>query len=192
MKPGSVLSIRKALIPPRARFSLSVKANTVATSATSPLVMKCLRPFSTQPVSVRSAVVLMFAASDPASGSLRAKQPVHSPLARRGRYFCFCFSVPSMRMPWEPIPVFVPTRDRKHALVLESSSYTRHSPSVPIPIPPYSSGIESPKRPSSRILSTIDSGILSSSSTCRLKGSRSCFTKRLTVSRINRRLSGTE
>jgi len=36
----------------------------------------------------------MLAGSEPAFGSVSPKQPIHSPVASFGRYFCFCASVP--------------------------------------------------------------------------------------------------
>ncbi len=37
----------------------------------------------------------MLPGSEPWSGSVRPKQPIHSPLASLGRYFCFWASVPN-------------------------------------------------------------------------------------------------
>ncbi len=37
----------------------------------------------------------MLPGSEPWSGSVRPKQPIHSPLASLGRYFCFCSSLPN-------------------------------------------------------------------------------------------------
>ena len=37
-------------------------------------------------------------ASDPASGSVKANEPIISPLAIGGKYFCFCSSVPTSRI----------------------------------------------------------------------------------------------
>jgi len=122
LKPGVPFSSAKAVIPPRLLFDLSLTASTVEMLATSPFVMKCLSPLMTKWSPSRSAVVWTLPASEPASGSDRAKQAVHSPLAIRGRYFRFWSSVPSIRMPMEPMPLLVPTRDRKAALVLVNSS----------------------------------------------------------------------
>ena len=47
-----------------------------------------------QPSSVLRARVFWLAASEPVSGSVRPKQPSHSPEQSLGRYFCFCSSVP--------------------------------------------------------------------------------------------------
>ncbi len=156
----------------------------------SPLVMKCFSPLRRYTSPFFSALVWILAASDPAFGSVRAKAAVHSPLAIRGRYFSFCSGVPSIRIPWDPIPLLVPNRERKQALLFPNSSFMTHSPSVPSPIPPYSSGIDRPKNPISRIFCTTLSGIFSSSSTFCEMGSSSFFTNRRAVSRINLMLSG--
>ncbi|EWS63046.1 hypothetical protein Y695_03723 [Hydrogenophaga sp. T4] len=37
----------------------------------------------------------MLPGSLPWLGSVRPKQPIHSPVASLGRYFCFCASVPN-------------------------------------------------------------------------------------------------
>jgi hypothetical protein len=47
-KPGIPLSTRKAVTPPRARFSSSVTAMVVNSWAVSALVIKILFPFNTQ------------------------------------------------------------------------------------------------------------------------------------------------
>ena len=66
-------------MPPLARFSLSVTANTSATSARAPFVMKCFVPLMTHSPPSSRAEVRMDWASDPAPGSVRAKQIVVSP-----------------------------------------------------------------------------------------------------------------
>ena len=40
----------------------------------------------------------MLPGSEPWSGSVRPKQPIHSPLASFGRYFRFCSSLPNSLM----------------------------------------------------------------------------------------------
>src|SRR6266540_3272289 len=64
--PGVSLSTKNAVMPPRARLSGSVSANTSAKSAWSPPVMKCLRPDTIQDPFVRMAFVWMAVASEPA------------------------------------------------------------------------------------------------------------------------------
>jgi len=44
------------------------------------------------------ARVAMEPGSDPWSGSVRPKQPIHSPVASRGRYFWRCASVPNSKI----------------------------------------------------------------------------------------------
>jgi hypothetical protein len=77
---------------------LSVTAKTMATWAFLPEVMNCLTPLSTQSLPSRTALVRMAAASEPTCGSVRQKQPSHSPLASGLRYCSFCASVPKARM----------------------------------------------------------------------------------------------
>ncbi|MDT4837054.1 hypothetical protein D3C71_503960 [compost metagenome] len=40
----------------------------------------------------------MLPGSEPWSGSVRPKQPIHSPVASLGRNFCFCASVPNSKI----------------------------------------------------------------------------------------------
>ena len=75
-------------------FSGSVWANTSATSAKLPIEIHILFPLMVQPESVFFARVRRLAASDPVSGSVRAKQPSASPEHSRGSHSCFCSSVP--------------------------------------------------------------------------------------------------
>ena len=73
----------------------SVDAHTTAMSATDPLVIHILVPFSTQSDPSRScAVVIIVDGSLPWSGSVSPKQPIASPAAMRGSHSCFCSSEP--------------------------------------------------------------------------------------------------
>ncbi len=72
----------------------SVRAQTTATSAMEPLVIHIFRPDSTQSVPSRRAEVRIAAGSDPASGSVRPKQPIASPAAIPGSHSCLCASDP--------------------------------------------------------------------------------------------------
>ncbi len=85
-------------MPPAARFSLSVTAKTTAKSAWAPFVMKCFRPFSTHSPPSSTAVVRMAWASDPASGSVRAKHMVFSARTRGGTYLSRRCSGRAMRI----------------------------------------------------------------------------------------------
>ncbi|HET6467655.1 MAG TPA: hypothetical protein VFG43_04680 [Geminicoccaceae bacterium] len=122
------------------------------------------------------------AASEPTSGSVRANEPMISPDASFGKYLCFCSSVPSMTMPCEPMPLLVPISERNAGEVCPSSKATSTSSSMVSPSPPYSSGIDSPNNPSSRISRTIGSGTASSSARRSSFGTRRSRTKRRTAS----------
>ena len=89
VNPGVPFSTRKPRMPS------PVRAHTTATSARVPLVIHCLLPFSTQsppPEPARRAVVRIPPGLEPKSGSVKPKQPIASPVARRGiqRSFCCC------------------------------------------------------------------------------------------------------
>jgi hypothetical protein len=58
-------------------------------------------------------------------------------------------------MPCEPMPLLVPTTERNAAEVRPSSIATSASSSIVRPRPPYSSGIDRPKRPRLRISSMM-------------------------------------
>ena len=82
--PACSVSTRKQASP-RCCFSGSVWAKIIATSARVPSEIHILLPLSTQPPSVLRARVFWLAASEPVSGSVRPKQPSHSPLHSLGR-----------------------------------------------------------------------------------------------------------
>ncbi len=60
-------------------------------------------PLISQPPSTCLAVDLMPWTSEPTSGSESEKAPRISPVAIRGRYFCFCSSVPNFISRYEPM-----------------------------------------------------------------------------------------
>src|SRR5215207_7037304 len=95
--PGSSVSTRKQAIP-RCPCSGSVWAKIIATFAWLPIEIHILEPEIDQPPSSFFARVFWFAASEPVSGSVRPKQPSHSPLHSLGWYLCFCSSVPNLRI----------------------------------------------------------------------------------------------
>ncbi len=76
------------------RMPASVCAHTIARSAIEPLVIHILVPSSTQSEPSRRAKVRMPAGLLPKSGSVRPKQPMHSPRAIAGSHCCFCASSP--------------------------------------------------------------------------------------------------
>ncbi len=81
LKPGALVGTRKALMPPalRSAFAASVMANTMHQSAVGLLVVQSFRPVMRQPLSVRTARVLIMLASEPAPGSDRPKHIDVSP-----------------------------------------------------------------------------------------------------------------
>src|SRR5687768_13594002 len=90
-RPASSLSSTKPrILPPCA----SLLAQTTHTSANGELVIQVLLPESTNPSPSGLAVVRIAEGSEPASGSVRPKQPISSPRARPGRYLAFCASDP--------------------------------------------------------------------------------------------------
>ena len=89
------LSTRKAVMPPRDFSAGSVTANTMAKSASWPRVMNVFSPFSTQSPPSRRALSLMAVASDPAPGSVSAKQETRSPSITGTRYSARCPGVPA-------------------------------------------------------------------------------------------------
>ena len=68
------------------RMPSSVRAQTIATSATEPFVIHIFWPWRIQSEPSRRARVRIAPASDPTSGSVRPKQPIASPAARRGSH----------------------------------------------------------------------------------------------------------
>ena len=60
--------------------------------------MNVFEPFSTHSPPLRTAVVLVPPASEPALFSVRPQQPTFSPWARGVRNFFFCSSVPARKM----------------------------------------------------------------------------------------------
>ena len=80
------------------RMPSSVRAHTTATSATVPLVIHIFRPDKTQSLPDRDAEVRIDAGSEPASGSVRPKQPRASPAAIRGSHSVLCASDPNFQM----------------------------------------------------------------------------------------------
>ncbi len=72
----------------------SVLHRTGKGSAWRALVIQVFVPLTTKWSSFRRAVVRMPCKSEPASGSVRAIPVRRSPVARPGRYRCFCSAVP--------------------------------------------------------------------------------------------------
>ena len=72
----------------------SVLAQTTATSAMGLLVIHVFAPVRRYPPGAFAARVIIEPGSEPWFGSVKPKQPTHSPLASFGRYFFRCSAVP--------------------------------------------------------------------------------------------------
>src|SRR5471032_167985 len=79
----------------RSRPSSSSFAHTTNTSAIGEFEIHIFWPELEKPPSTFLARVVMLAGSEPAFGSVRPKQPIHSHVASFGKYFCFCASAPN-------------------------------------------------------------------------------------------------
>src|SRR5438105_1601114 len=92
-----------------------VRAMTTSTPAFTPLVHQSFSPFRTNslPSELGSARRLIVAGSDPACVSVNANAEI-SPPATRGRYFCFCSSVPNKRSGWAT-PIEIVATNKKVA-----------------------------------------------------------------------------
>ena len=80
------------------RTPSSVTAHTTATSAIEPFVIHIFWPCTIQSLPSRRARVRIGPGSEPASGSVRPKQPIASPAAIRGSHACFCSSEPQRQI----------------------------------------------------------------------------------------------
>lgn len=95
--PGVGMGTRKALMPLFCK-DLSVLAKTTVAEASQQLVIQALVPFRTHESPSARAVVEAAPASLPFPGSLRAKQPILSPLVKGVIHCCFCSLEPNFRM----------------------------------------------------------------------------------------------
>ena len=108
-KPGIPFSTMKPRISPS-----SVRAQTIAMSAIEPFVIHILVPFRIQSEPSRRACVRIVPGSEPASGSVRPKQPITSPACIRGSQCSFCSSEPQRQIanmasdPWTETALRIP------------------------------------------------------------------------------------
>src|SRR5690606_22066164 len=91
-KPGVSVGTMKPRIPS------SVRAHTMATSATEPLVIHIFEPLSTQSLPSRRALVRIDAGSEPESASVRPQQPITGPAAMRGGHSWYGSSDPHFQI----------------------------------------------------------------------------------------------
>src|ERR1700733_7110236 len=89
-QPFSRMKPRISSLPSSSSF-----AHTTNTSAIGEFEIHIFDPDSEKPPFTFLARVVMLAGSEPEFGSVRPKQPIHSPVASFGRYFSFCASVPN-------------------------------------------------------------------------------------------------
>jgi len=134
-------------------------------------------------------VVRSPAGSDPASASVRAKEPISSPAASRGRYDFFCSSLPNFAITWPAMPLFVPKSERNAGVVYPNSIASWTSSLMVTPSPPYASGSAYPNNPMSAAWARRSSGMRSSSSICSSRGITDSRTNWRTASRIWRKSS---
>eukprot|EP01137_Pigoraptor_chileana_P030674 Opistho-2@17497 len=177
VSPPNARSTMKAVtlsfLSPVTGSTTIVRANTVNISAMPPLLIQILLPLRRKclPSADRVARVRMDPASDPLDGSVSAKAATCSPDASLGRYFCFCASLPNIRIPLRPI-LWCAIRVTARLPSCEMTSTTRAYAVFDRPRPPYSWGIWRPKSPSSLSPSIVSFGICASLS-IRLESTRS-------------------
>jgi len=141
-------------LKPRVRFG-AFSMGVVLVTKTIPLArsapeMKVLRPLTTYPSPSFTAKVCVFRVLVPASGSVKAKQN-SMPLAIFGRYFSFWLSFPCLAMEKPPK---TEVKQRNHVPASPQLSEVRVSiasimSNIPMPPPPYFSGMGKPTKPAS-------------------------------------------
>ena len=94
-RPATPLSTTKPRIAPPCASDLAQMMNRSAIGA---FEIQVLMPDRRYPSRVCTARVPIEPGSDPASGSVRQKAPINAPLARCGRYWRRCASVPKVWM----------------------------------------------------------------------------------------------
>src|SRR5215470_5901272 len=172
-----------ALIPFLPAFR-SVTAKTIATSAFFPVVMNCLTPLTIHSLPASSARVRIAAASEPACGSLRQKQPRSSPRASCGSHQLFWFSLPKLRIGPHTTEFWTLTIVAHDASPAAISSSMSASETWSSPAPPQRSGTQTPKRPSGPISFNASRGKAAVRSHSAARGVSRARANRRTVSRI--------
>ncbi len=120
---------------------------TMAKSASLPPVMKVFSPLRIQSSPSRRARNRMLAASEPAPGSVMAKQEFRSPSMVGSRNSCRCSAVAWNRMLSASPPKRNGTKVRP--ISVQISDWTTAGRSMP----PYSAGVANPQKPNLRALS---------------------------------------
>ena len=99
--PFSPTSTKNAVILfllPLGVSSSPVEANTIAKSGITGPEIKCLDPFKIQSLPSFFALVFIDIISEPASGSVKAKSSLFSPVTQGSRYLFFCSSLQAKRI----------------------------------------------------------------------------------------------
>ncbi len=145
-------------------------------------MIQALAPFRSQPSPWRTARVFMPPGFEPASGSVRPKQPIASPLARRGSQDCFCASDPNAWIGYITSAPCTDTNERRPESPRSSSCMMRPYATGPSPAQPYPSRF-APSRPMAAIPGIRLVGKVPSRKWCSMTGSTFSCTKSRTVSR---------
>src|SRR5215207_570832 len=143
----------------------SVWAHTTATSAMVPIPIQRFRPFKTHSEPSLRAKVFMLAGSLPASGSVRPKQPIASPLAILGSHSFFCSSEPNLWMALIASEPCTLTKVLSPESPASSSMQARPYSTALLPAQPYPERCM-PSSPFSPISGTISLGKTASSHHC--------------------------
>src|SRR5689334_16248021 len=144
----SAASRMNAETPRAPGVSGSVRAKRTKVPACEPFVIHCLAPVMRQPSPSGTAAVRSAPASEPASGSVSAKAPISSPRASGGTKRARCSSVPNWSSGSVQALVCTATVTPTPASARESSSSTSTYERKSAPAPPYSSGTQTPMKPS--------------------------------------------
>ena len=139
-------------------MSWSVRANSSTVPPKPPFVIHCFVPVIVQPSPSATAAVRSEPASEPASGSVSANAPIASPRASGGTKRLRCSSLPKPRIGSVTALVCTATVTPTPASARESSSSTRMYERKSAPAPPYSSGMQTPMKPSSASLPNSSRG----------------------------------
>ena len=149
---------------PRFPFAVSgsVRASSASTLARPEKVLHAFAPLMRQPrrpsCSAGVARVWSEATSEPMSGSVTAIATSTSPLAMRGSHSRRCSSVPPASSALERISGRVASEPAAASEAAESSSVITIIERSPMPVPPYSRGIEEPKKPCAENCAISSSG----------------------------------
>ena len=145
--PGALGSTSTSVCPARAPPSPGLRASTVTSPASPPLVTKHFEPSSRSLPSTSLSVVRTDEMSEPAFGSVAANATMVCPAAIPGRCCCCCSSVPRWSSACSARPECNPTQVPSEPLCAASSVTTRVAAASDSPAPPKRSGTVRPNQP---------------------------------------------